>query len=391
MDVSPSKGVKKKRLEERDNQEEGGPPSPRPPRRPSRSQEKGGGAAGGGGGERTPPYGVWHEASFTGQGVGARGDGGKPRQGALAGLRCVDLALIAEFLGTPPRALSTNCMPLLTPTFTFLNDLCSMCLVCRNWRDAVWSENGVWKAICKWRWPAVFDRAEDIKHMQQVLSFDPRHRHLTIKGRRYSVWLDFILRAGRCVSGTGCGRSTGMSWPENYTMIVDIFTRVNGHVRLLSGACPIELVQQQHDPQTGTATWYGVCTRRACWGNCYRWPLQLFLGESVEDEMGALCNQELVVQVLLLNKNNNKLAVWHRNNRSGFRKEDPEDVHSAIKEMVGRKLVLVHKDMTFQQVSRLTLVEKNDLTYIGFELEIATTGWVDHMDFSSLFEMLPWV
>lgn len=113
------------------------------------------------------------------------------------------------------------------------------------------------------------------------------------------------------------------------------------------------------------------------------------VGTSVDANLDVLCELGLAVDVMLLDRRTNRVAIW-RSGASRFRKETPLDP-TVIKARTSFKVNIGEREMSFLHRFRLVRVEGvGGLTEFTFELEIETSGSTLTKDFRGLFDSLSW-
>ena len=83
-----------------------------------------------------------------------------------------------------------------------------MAQVCRRWKVAVQGHDGVWKAVCVWRWPWLSSE-EGMRDMESMVYRDPRRAAMVGEEESaWSMWLELCTRAGCCLLKVGAGCKT---------------------------------------------------------------------------------------------------------------------------------------------------------------------------------------
>lgn len=127
------------------------------------------------------------------------------------------------------------------------------------------------------------------------------------------------------------------------------------------------------------------------WGSSMTWPVEDVVGQ-VDDPLASLRDVPVIVDVMLMNRRNNKMAMWHKVNAT-FQRETPEDQESPVRAPGPLVLTVMEKDMKFQHVVRLIKATPGDAgaTRLGFTLEVRTAESVSYSDFRVLLKSLDWV
>jgi len=264
------------------------------------------------------------------------GVSGPLREPAIKGLALPPSILhhVVEILGTPPNVNHNG--PNIGPdpagqrvtvqTAWFLSDLTSMACVNHQWKDVVRS-SPIWKLVCRWRYPAMVASHPGQADLHDVVQIDPRKSLVRSGNKQKSSslkWLELCMHMGRSLSKEGAGRMTAEIWSQDYVMLVDVHAMIDGKLRLLCGASHLKLVMVNNNGD-GESTWRAVSgssTSTEWSGGYYRWPLEIILDG---DPVDKLCEVPLTVEIMLVNKRNGEMALWHKADKELYNKEDPND------------------------------------------------------------------
>ena len=137
------------------------------------------------------------------------------------------------------------------------------------------------------------------------------------EGRCYGAkeekkWRQMCMLVGRCLSGVGMGRLSAWRWERDFVMVVEVYLPYNGGKRLLceAGHLSLKALRITADEQFIVA----ACENETpgLMGHSRCWAIEEVMGVEVVggDPMGALCNAFMNVEVMLVDKRNNRMAIW---------------------------------------------------------------------------------
>ena len=104
----------------------------------------------------------------------------------------------------------------------------------------------------------------------------------------------------------------------------------------------------------------------------------------------ALCNMTVLVDVIVFDRINSKVAVLY-SGPTAFEREQPLNPDSPLRSIGPRKRVIEGKDVWFDHTPRLLKVQREWGTGVDFDLDIETSGQTIHIDFKGLLDSLQWV
>jgi len=126
-------------------------------------------------------------------------------------------------------------------------------------------------------------------------------------------------------------------------------------------------------------------------GGWRRWPVGEFLGlEAGDDLLGAMSETVLNIEVMVLDKRRNKMAIWYSMGAEKMVREDPLDPNSRLLDPDEHTLSITRQSIPFRLRARLSPAADNGTT-LSFDMEIKTVGWATNMEFTNmLLECLQW-
>ena len=239
-----------------------------------------------------------------------RGDGGRERvKVTIDAVPDVALLRVVDMLGTPPR----DTEDVFNPSYPeSLRDLGSMAAVCHRWNKVVGC-SGVWKEVCKWRWPWM--QSED-KQLVDSLTAKDTTRRMSHGGdvghHESSMYRDLCLQMGRCLRVAGVSRwgSGGTVIAEDYTMMVEVYLEGSGK-RLVSEIGPPILSYigvGDDDEKLLINCGAGWAPRR----RSKHWDVAQILGVpgvDVTEVKEALAHERISVEVMLVDNRTKKKAM----------------------------------------------------------------------------------
>jgi len=212
---------------------------------------------------------------------------------------------IAETLGTAPEQGD------FLEGARFLCDITSMAQTCQRWKKVVRGSDDLWRSICEWRWVPV--KMKGHWFVEDVMSHSPTLPR-AVKGSQgeESKWMDFVLRRGRCLSGSGWGRISGEGGAMTYTMMVEVYV-TEGRQRVVSAGGGLEVIHGGFY-NDGTGRWIagagGGAGEERSLTFCQWWcvPRSATAAEVLQRWTNV---GDITVEVMLLDKKTNKTAMWY--------------------------------------------------------------------------------